>query len=180
MVYVIIGIILVIALFMVKTYNSLVSQKEMVKNAMGQIAANIESRWDALSNLIEATKKYSDHEADVLMDITKSRSEVTSSDSVREVNKDDELFTRAMSQVRLVVENYPDLKASGVYQTTMTSVNDYENKVRMSRQIFNDTVTKYNRILKVFPNNLVAGMFGFTEEEYFKNTAGKESMPGWN
>ena len=180
MIYIILALVAVIALFMVKTYNSLVSQSEMVRNAMGQIAANVESRWDALSNLIEATKQYSAHEADVLMDITRSRSEIKSSDSVAEVNKDEALFNQALGQLRVVVENYPDLKASGVYQTTMTSVNDYENKVRMSRQIFNDTVTKYNRLLKVFPNNLVAGMFGFTEEDYFKNTAGKENMPGWN
>ena len=180
MVFIIIGILIVLILiFAVSTYNKLVSQREFVRNAMGNIAAQIESRWDALSNLIEATKKYSDHESKLLTEITSMRAGVSSTSSAADVENDDELFTKAVGRINAVAENYPDLKASDVYMKTMDSVNIYEDKVRMSRMMFNDSVTKYNRQILQFPSNIFAGLFGFTQEEYFKNTESKKEMPKW-
>lgn len=176
----IIVIIGALILFFISTNNKLVRSREAVKNAMGQIATNIESRWDALSSLISATKQYSEREAETLMDITRARSGITPAASPEDVAKDDELFSRALQGLNVVVENYPELKASGLYQSAMESIDKYENNVRMSRQIFNDTVTMYNRQLKVFPTNIIAGMLGFTEEEYFTATETKVDMPSWD
>lgn len=176
----IIVIIGALILFFISTNNKLVRSREAVKNAMGQIATNIESRWDALSSLISATKQYSEREAETLMDITRARSGITPAASPEDVAKDDELFSRALQGLNVVIENYPELKASGLYQSAMESIDKYENNVRMSRQIFNDTVTMYNRQLKVFPTNIIAGMLGFTEEEYFTATETKVDMPSWD
>ncbi|OYW70641.1 MAG: LemA family protein, partial [Aerococcus viridans] len=74
---------------------------------------------------------------------------------------------------------YPNLKASEVYQSTMNSVNTYENNVRQSRMVFNDTVTKYNRLIKTFPNSVIAGFTGFQPADYFENSAEKAEMPQW-
>lgn len=163
----------------IKSYNKFVGAKEMVENAMAQIATQVESRWDALTNLISATKEYQGHEQDTLTNIVEARAGVNRESSVKQVERDDALFNQAMRAIDVVVEQYPDLKASQVYQQTMTSVDKYENQVRQSRMVFNDTVTKYNRLIKVFPNSVIAGMTGFSPEDYFEATETKKEMPQW-
>lgn len=177
--FVVLGIIVLIALWGVGVYNGFIKQHEMVDNAMAQIAAQVESRWDALSNLMQATKNYQSHEAETLTQIVKARSGIDRHSSVQDVVKDDQVFQKALRSIDVVVEQYPDLKASQVYQTTMDSVNQYENNVRQSRMIFNDTVTRFNRMIKVFPQSIVAGMTGFQAEEYFKASPEKTEMPQW-
>lgn len=173
------AIIVLIVLWAIGIYNRLVALREMVHNSMGQIAAQIESRWDALKSLIDATKNYQAHEADTLKSITESRTRVSPGSTVRDVAKDEKLFQSALTQIYAVAENYPDLKASSVYQTTMDSINRYEDNVRHSRMLYNDTVTKLNRTLQQFPTNIVAGMFGFRTMEYFQNSTEKAEMPQW-
>lgn len=179
----ILGIILIIIVagiaFGIRTYNRFVQSKEMVQNAMGQIAAQVESRWDALTSLIQATKNYQAHERETLVEVVQSRQGLTRQAKVKEVSQDDALFEKALSNVQLLVERYPELKADNLYKKTMESMNTYENNVRQARMIFNDTVTKYNRSIKVFPNSLIAGMTGFHPEEYFEATSSKKDMPQW-
>ncbi|MDO4681061.1 MAG: LemA family protein [Aerococcus sp.] len=173
-------IIVLLVLWGISAYNQLIGSNERVANAMAQIAAQVESRWDALTNLIQATKSYQSHEFETLTQIVRERSGNVSRDaSVQDIEKDQSAFTQAMRNLDIVVEQYPDLKASTIYQQTMTSVNQYENNVRESRMIYNDTVTRFNRQIKVFPNSIIAGMGGFTEKDYFKNTAEKTEMPTW-
>lgn len=174
------AIILLLVLVAIGIYNKLVYSREYVRNAMGNIAAAVESRWDALSNLIQATEKYSAHEADTLKAVTAQRSGVSSTSTTQEIVKDDQLFEKAMDRINVVVEQYPQLKADQVYLQTMNSVNQYEDTVRKSRMIYNDTVTKYNRQVLSFPTSILAGMFGFRQEEYFKNTETKADMPMWS
>ena len=179
MIYLIV-IVVVVASWLVSTYNRLVGAREKVHNAKGQIAAQIESRWDALSNLIDATKSYTAHEADTLKEVVNARSRVTEGSSVGEMEADNQAFHSALGRLIAIGEAYPDLKASQVYTQTMASVNTYENNVRHARMIYNDTVTNLNRSVQVFPANLVAGMFGFHKEEYFRETEEKREMPKWN
>lgn len=181
--WIIIGVLLLFVLGLagwgIGLYNRMVSAKEMVSNAMAQIATQVESRWDALTNLISATKQYQTHEAETLTRIVEARSGIDRNSSVADVEKDDAAFAKALGNIDIVVEQYPDLKASAVYQTTMTSVNQYENNVRQARMIFNDTVTKFNRLIKVFPNSIIAGITGFKEEDYFEGSVEKQEMPQW-
>ena len=176
---IVLGLVVIIGAYIVSTYNTLIRSRENIQNAMGQIATNIESRWDALTSLISATKEYSEREANVLLDITKARSHVGSNADTADIEEDDKLFGRAMANINAVAEAYPDLKASNLYQKAMDNINSYENNVRLSRQIYNDTVTKFNRQIKTFPTNIIAGMFGFVSEDYFQTTSGKEDMPSW-
>ncbi len=177
--WIILALLVILAVYAINVYNSLVSQREFVRNSMANIAAQIESRWDAIKNLIDATKTYSDYEADILKDITKNRSSISKNSTAGDVEKDDQLFGKALTNINAVAENYPDLKSSQLYIKTMDSVNEYENKVRMSRMVYNDTVTKLNRMILQFPNSIFAGLFGFHEEEYFKQTEAKSEMPSW-
>lgn len=177
---VVLAIVVILILWLVSTYNRLVKLREMIKNAMGQIAANVESRWDALKSLIDATKKYSSHESETLEKVVKSRSGVNSSSSVKDIEQDNTLFTQALSKLAVVVEAYPDLKANTLYLNTMDKVDSYEQDVKNSRMIYNDVVTRFNRSMLVFPTVLVARMMGFTEYEYFKNTETKQNPPSWD
>jgi LemA protein len=177
-------IVLVIAaaivLWVISTYNTLIRQREFVRNAMGQIAAQIESRWDAIKNMIEGTKQYATYEAGVLEKITAQRSSLGRQASVADVEKDNTLFGQAMTQLLAVGESYPDLKASQVYQDTLKNVDKYEQQVRQSRMIYNDTVTKYNRVIQSVPSNIIAGIFHFQIEKYFESTSEKAEMPSWS
>jgi LemA protein len=174
-----IAVIVLIVLWLVSVYNKLVSAREFVRNSMGNIAAQIESRWDAVKSLIDAAKKYSSHEAETLTGITAMRGKVDRSSGAAEVEKDDNLFEQALRQIDVVVENYPDLKADGVYVQAMEGIDKYENNVRQSRMVYNDTVTRLNRMVQQFPSSIVAGMFGFKQEAYFESSSGKADMPQW-
>lgn len=179
-VLVILIIFLLIIAWVIKIYNSLIGLRENVRNSKGQIAAQIESRWDALKSLIDATKKYSQHEADVIGNVTEKRASIGKSSTVKEIENDERAFDSAIGRLIAVAEAYPDLKASEVYKTTMTQIDNYENNVRHSRMIFNDTVTKYNRNIQQFPNSFIAGIFNFEQEEYFEHTSEKVEMPSWD
>lgn len=107
------------------------------------------------------------------------RTGINRNSSAAEVLKDDQLFQQAMDRINVVVESYPNLKADSLYINTMNNVDKYENNVRNARMIFNDSVTKYNREILMFPKNIFAGMFGFQQEVYFKNSETKADMPQW-
>ncbi|WP_300408505.1 LemA family protein [Lagierella sp.] len=179
MIIAVIVILVLLVLYAIGVYNSLVRLRENVRNSKSQIAAQIESRWDAIKTLIDGTSKYSDYEEKVLKDIVDSRSSIGKNSSVKEIEKDDQQFSNVFSRLLAIVENYPQLKASNLYENTMESINKYEDNVRHSRMIFNDTVTMYNRALMVFPKSLIASAMGFQQEEYFENTSTKTDMPSW-
>ncbi|PXW87337.1 LemA protein [Streptohalobacillus salinus] len=176
---VVVLVIIILIGWVISTYNRLVSTRELVENAMGQISTQIESRWDALKSMIDGTKRYEKHEAEVLEGITEKRSQIGKGAEVSDVNQDDQLFNQALGRLIAVAENYPDLKASTVYQDTLRNIDKYENQVRQSRMIYNDTVTKYNRIIQMVPSNIIAGMFNFTKRDYFEGTQEKTEMPSW-
>lgn len=171
---IILGLIII---FAIMTYNKVVKSEEMVANSMAQIAAQVESRWDALRNLMDATKHYSNFELEAFEKITQNRSSINKKSNPSEVEEDDRAFAGAMRNFYAVAENYPDLKSSELYKDTMASINKYEDNVRHARMIYNDTVTKFNRSIKTFPQNLFAGMLGFSEKEYLENDSSKVDAP---
>ncbi len=176
---VILVILAAIIFWAVGIYNSLVTLRERVDNAKAQIATQIESRWDAIKSLIDATKQYSKHEAEVLESVTEKRASIGRASSISEMENAEREFNNVLGRLIAVSENYPDLKASGVYQSTMSSINKFEENVRSARMIYNDVVTRYNRKTKVFPSSIVAGMFNFEQREYFEGTEEKQEMPSW-
>nr|WP_300005981.1 LemA family protein [Tissierella sp.] len=175
----IIVLVVILAVWAIGVYNSLVTLRERVDNAKAQIVTQIESRWDAVKSLIEATKQYSSHEAEVLESVTASRASIGRGSSVSEIEKDQGQLDSVLGRLIAVSEAYPDLKASTVYKDTMASINKYEDNVRNSRMIYNDTVTRYNRMLKVFPSSIIAGMFNFEARDYFEGSETKKDMPSW-
>ena len=174
---IIIGVLVILVLWFISVQRNLVNRDEMCKNSLSQIGVQQNSRWDALTAIAELVKSYNEHEYKTLSDVIEKRREITRSSNVSEVNSQEEALSAAAARIRLVAEQYPDLKASQTYAKTMDSLNSYENQVRTSRMVFNDTVTKYNRIVRQFPDSIVASAFRFSEREYLKEPEGKTEMP---
>lgn len=168
-----------IVLYVIKTYNTFISLGERVTNGKAQIATQIESRYDAVKNLIEATKQYSKYESETLENVVSQRVGVNQNSSIEQIEKENNQLDQVVGRLIAISEAYPELKASDVYKTTMNSVNKYEDNVRHARMIYNDVVTKFNRMVKMFPSNIIASLFKFEVREYFEETASKQEMPGW-
>lgn len=174
---VIILLIVIVVLWFISTQRKLAVMDENINNAMSQIGVQLSSRWDALTALLDLTKGYAEHEYKTLSDVTKSRRTITAESDPNDVSKQENIITDALSKIMAVAESYPDLKANQNYIKTMDSVNDYENKVRQSRLIYNDSVTKLNRQIRMFPTSMVAGMLGFSKRTYLEAEQEKAQMP---
>jgi LemA protein len=173
----IIFLVLVVLVYIFKTQRTLVNLDELCKNAMSQIGVQQSSRWDALTALAELTKSYNEHEYNTLRDVIAQRAVINSGSSASDADAQENMITQALGRIIAVAEQYPELKANENYSKTMDSVNLYENQVRMSRRVYNDTVTIFNREVRQFPTNLVAKTLGFVEKEYLKVEAAKTDMP---
>lgn len=176
--FIMIGAILVIlVLWFISTQRALAMLDENINNAMSQIGVQLSSRWDALSALLDLTKGYAEHEYKTLSETIKARRPVTADSSAKDAAEQENLLIGAMSRIMAVAEQYPTLKADASYQKTMDSVNQYEGMMRQSRLIYNDSVTKLNRRIRMFPTSLVAGMLGFAKRDYLEANETKADMP---
>lgn len=179
--YIIIGAIF-IALFVVwiiLVRRRLVVMDENINNAMSQIGVQLSSRFDALIALVDLTKGYDDHEAQKLIEAIKSRRSVINATSTpADVLKQEDVISEALGRISMIVERYPELKTNEKYTKRMNAVDSYERMVQTSRLIYNDSVTRFNRELRMFPTALVAGVFGFHQRDYMEVAEEKLDMPG--
>ena len=171
---ILIALVVIIAVYFIATQRSLVMTKENIANAFSQIKVSQQSRFDALTELAKATKSYSEYEYKTLMEVISKRQ---SSNDVKGIENNEEILRNLSGRITALAENYPDLKASETYKETMQSINKYENTVRTSRMVFNDTVTIYNRKVKQFPSSLVASVLGYRAEDYLEMDDSKSDMP---
>ena len=178
-VIIIIAIVAILILWVISVQRKLVKQEEICKNGLSQIGVQQASRWDALKALAELTKGYSDHEYKTITDTIAQRRPITAASSSADANAQENLFTQALSALNMVVEKYPELKANETYIKTMDSVNMYQDQVRMSQMVYNDSVTKFNQLIRQFPDSIVASLFHFVPREYLNVNTGKEEMPSF-
>ena len=174
---IIIAVVALIVLWGIGVQRRLVQKDERCKNALSQIGVQQNSRWDALTALVELVKSYNEHEYNTLKDIIAQRRPVNGSSTASEVEAQEQALSGLVKNINLVAEQYPELKANENYAKAMDSVNMYENQVRMSRMTFNDTVTKYNNEIRMFPASLIAGVLGFSTRDYLSEPVGKTEMP---
>lgn len=176
-VLIIVALIVMVGLYIFNTQRELVNLDEMANNAFNQIAVQQNSRWDAISSLVAMTEKYSKHEHDTLVEVIGQRVKVT---NVAEANAQDSAFSQALGRLIAVGEQYPELKADGMFKKTMDSINEYENLVRTNRMVYNDCVTKMNRMVRQWPSSFVAGLLHFGQREYLDVPDSKKDMPPIN
>ena len=177
---IIVAIIAIVAFWFMGIQRKLVSSDELCQNSMSQIGVQQQSRWNAVSALVKLTKSYNEHEYNTLVDVIKQRKDITRTSAVADANAQEDVLVAAADKIRFVAEQYPELKADATYAKTMDSLNNYENQVRMSRMVFNDSVTKYNRIVRQFPDSIVASILKFPLREYLKEVESKRELPEIN
>jgi len=166
--WVILGIIVLLILFFVSTYNNLVRLRQKVKNSWSQIDVQLQRRFDLIPNLVESVKGYMSHEEGVLEKVTELRTSWAKAGTVSEKAELDNQLSGALKTIMAVSENYPDLKANQNFSELQQELQNTENKISFSRQFYNDSVTMYNTKLEVVPSNIIGSMFGFKPEEFFK------------
>lgn len=174
---ILIAIIAIAVLWFISTQRKLVAMDENINNAMSQIGVQLSSRWDALTALLDLTKGYAEHEYKTISDTIKMRTSISSKSTAQDVNEQENILTQAMGKIMAVVESYPELKANENYIKTMNSVNEYEEMVRKSRLVYNDSVTKLNRAIRMFPTSIVAGMLRIGSRDYLEANDKKADMP---
>lgn len=164
MIVVIIGIVLVAGALLgcvVKEYNGLVVLKNRVENQGAQIDVQLKRRADLIPNMIETTKGYAHYEKETLSSITKLRTQIISTDNIETSYQASQQLGKITGQIIAVGEQYPDLKANTNFLQLQQELSDTEDRISKARQFYNDTVTKYNDAIMVFPNSMIAGIFGF-------------------
>ena len=172
---IIIAIALIVFLYIFKTQRELVSLEEKMKNAFGQINVQLKTRWDAVTNLVEMTKQYTTYEHDTLTDVIAQR-RITNV-SPEQVADQENAIQTVLSRLNAVAEAYPDLKANQMFTDTMASIRQYEENVRVSRMVYNDSVTKMNMMVRQWPSSIVASMLHFTTHELLPEDTAKAEAP---
>lgn len=171
-------IAVVIILWIISTQRKLVILDENISNAMSQIGVQLSSRFDALTALLDLTKGYAKHESERLIETIKSRrSVITAKSTPDDVLRQEGVISEALGKITMVTEQYPELKANQTYIKTMDAVQTFENMVRTSRLIYNDSVTKLNREIRMFPVSIIAGILGFKQRDYLVEQTSKSDMP---
>ena len=164
-------------LWFVSTQRELVNLDEKCNNALSQIKVQLNSRWDALLALAKSASAYAKHESETLIKTIQSR-QTTEVRTAGDVNQQQTAFNEVLGRLMAVREAYPELKASDLFEKTMDGVKEYEENVRMSRMIYNDTATRMNRYVRQWPSSFVANMLHFDVKEYLNvDDQKKESMP---
>ena len=178
---IVIGVLVVaIVGYIISTQRRLVNLDELCKNALGQIEVQLNSRWDALLALAQTAARYSKHESETLMKVIQQR-RATVVNTAADVQSQQSDLQSIAARLMAVGEAYPELKAADLYTKTMDGVQKYEDNVRMSRMVYNDTATKMNRVVRQFPSSIFASMLGFGVRDYLKaDSAQKTAYPNLN
>lgn len=169
--YIIIGVVGFLILYLIFTYNRLITLRERIKEALSSIDVQLKRRFDLIPNLLETVKGYAKHEKEIFENVTKARSSLMKAETPHEKAQANNMLEGALKSLFAVAEAYPDLKASANFGKLQEELSDTENKISYSRQFYNSNVLEYNTMIKSFPTNLLSGIFGFTSEEFFQTDA---------
>ncbi len=169
----ILGIVVVLIVFyFISTQRELVKLDENCNNALSQIEVQLQSRWEELTNVAESVAQYDEHESRTMIETIRARQGATK--TAGDVNAQEDFMGQIMSRIMAVAEAYPQLQSAVNYQQLIAHVKEYNENVRISRMVYNDTATKINRYVRQFPSSIVASMLHFDLREYLK--VDKEEM----
>lgn len=166
--YIVLGIIVLLALIAVLFYNGFVAKVNRAEEAWADIDVQLKRRYDLIPNLVEAVKGYATHERATLDSVTAARSNAMNAQTVAEHAKAENMLTDALKSLFAVAEAYPDLKANQNFLELQRELSDTENKIMAARRFYNSTVQELNTSIESFPGNVVASSFNFTQREFFE------------
>lgn len=165
--WVVLGAIGLVVVYLWSLYNGLVSLKTQIEEAWSQIDVQLKRRADLIPNLVESVKGYAKHEKSIFLEVTKARSALMGAKNLASKATASDLLTNALGKLIAVAENYPQLKANENFVQLQKELSDTEDKIAYSRQYFNTTVLEYNTKIRVFPNSLLASSLGFSAKDFF-------------
>jgi len=165
---ILLAVVVILVLVVISKYNSLVKLRNKVKDQFSQIDIQLKRRSDLIPNLIETVKGYTKHESETLENVVKARNTYLSAGTDSDKIKASGELSGAISKLFALAESYPELKANTTFVELQNELKETEDKISYSRQFYNDTVLMYNNAVEVFPNNIVASMFGFKRETFFE------------
>ncbi len=173
--YITFGVLGALVLWMLFTYNSLITLRNRVREAWSQIDVQLKRRSSLIPNLVETVKGYAKHEKEVFENVTKARSALLGAKNPHEAASANDMLTGALKSLFALAENYPDLRASENFKQLQEELSDTETKVAASRQFYNTNVLDLNNSLETVPSAWIGQMFGFKKEDFFKATEEEKS-----
>ncbi|HNQ13552.1 MAG TPA: LemA family protein [Bacteroidia bacterium] len=191
--WIIIGIVLIVLFVLYRmfagTYNSMVQKNELVEKQWAQVENVYQRRLDLIPNLVKTVKGYAEYEKSVLTEVIQARANATqvkidpknlSAEEIKKFQDAQSSLSSSLSRLLLVVERYPDLKANQNFMDLQKQLEGTENRIATERNSFNERVNEYNAYIKRFPQNLMAGMFGFMPKAYFESDKEAKKAPDVN
>lgn len=177
---VIIVLIVIVAVSLIGSYNSLVTKEEKVNSAWAQVENVLKRRADLIPSLVNTVQGYASHESDVLTEITEARSSFNDANTPDEYAEANTELNRALTNLYVVVENYPELKANKNFSDLQYELAGTENRISTERMRYNETVQEFNTSIKRIPTNIIANVFGFEEKQYFEINEEDAEVPEVN
>jgi LemA protein len=176
--WVIIGLIALIVIWLIAVYNGLIRSRNRVDEAWSDIEVQLKRRYDLIPNLVNTVKGYASQESNVLENVTRARTAAMNSTSMDDKLKNENMLSGALKSLFAVSEAYPDLKSNQNFLSLQRDLTDTEDKIQASRRFYNGNVRDFNTKLQVFPTNIVAGMLGFVARQFFDiDEKGPEGQP---
>src|SRR3712207_4573646 len=166
--WVVLGIVVLLVLFLIWQYNSLVKLRNRIENAWAQIDVQLKRRYDLIPNLVETVKGYAAHERETLEAVIAARNRGIEASGPAEQAQAENVITGALRQLFALSEAYPDLKANQNFLNLQEELSGTESRIAYARQFYNDTVYRYNTKIQSFPSLVIAKRMGFREREYFE------------
>ena len=183
---IIVGIVLVLGAMFVKPYNNMVQKDEESSKAWANVENAYQRRMDLIPNLVKTVQGAADYEKGTLTEVIEARSKATSvqvdpsnltEESIAKFQAAQDQLSSALSRLMVVVERYPELKATEEFKSLMDALEGCENRITVERGNFNKAVNDYNQYIRRFPNNIIAGIFNFDKKGYFKASEGADKAP---
>lgn len=173
--YIVIGLVVVIGLYVVSVYNSLVTFSMRVKEAWADIDVQLKRRYDLIPNLVNTVKGSTNFETSTLEKVIAARSNALGATTPKEAGVADVAMRGALSGFFALAESYPDLKSNQNFISLQNELSDTENKIQAARRFYNGVVMDYNTKIKTFPTNIFANMFSYVESEFFELEEGEQA-----
>jgi LemA protein len=174
---VILVIVAVLALVLVTLYNRFVRLRNRVDNAWAQIEVQLKRRWDLIPNLVETVRGYAEHERGTFEAVTEARANAQRAQGPAETAAAEGILGQALGRLFAVAEAYPELQADENFRQLQDELAGTENRIAVSRQVYNDTVLTYNNAIQTFPGVVIAGPFNFEQREFFETDETQREAP---
>src|SRR5580765_628005 len=175
--WILLAIVVVLVLVLITFYNRLVSLRNRVENAWAQVDVQLKRRYDLIPNLVETVKGYASHERETFEAVTAARTRAQQAQGPAEQGAAEGILGQALGRLFAVAEAYPELQADENFRQLQSELAETENRIAVSRQVYNDTVLTYNNAIQTFPGVVIAGPFGFARREFFETDETQREAP---